>query len=133
MFIAVFWIVSLALPRLDHYFQNSVLEIEDVEKISLTFSASGLKVRQPHWGWKWGWRPLHSVRIKESDKISCHLVSKPLEPLNYIFATAEIGNQRYYLLAPKPATFSSNVPTLDVIYLYLPQIAADGIDFPRMK
>ena len=60
-----------------------------------------LNCKQPHWGWKWGWRPLHSVRIKESDKISCHLVSKPFGPLNYIFATAEIWNQRYYCCGAK--------------------------------
>ena len=37
-------------------------------------------------------------------------------------------------MAPKTGkNFPSKLPTLDVIYLYLPQIAADGIDFPRMK
>ena len=43
-----------------------------------------LNCKQPHWSWKWGWRPLHSVRIKESDKISCHLISKPFGPLRQL-------------------------------------------------
>ena len=38
------------------------------------------------------------------------------------------------VVAPKTGkNFPSKLPTLDVIFLYLPQITADGIDFPRMK
>ena len=63
-------------------FQNPVLEIEDVEKICLMdfFDAFGFRLEgeaEGHPG------PPHSVRINESDKISCHLISEPFRPLKF--------------------------------------------------